>query len=129
MFDDTTCEVAILHDTLEDTDATYEDLEHLFGISVANDVLSLTNVCKSFGSRQQRKDADNLRLAIASSRAQTVKLADILDNVPSMLLHNPSFGRKYLQEKIETVKILTKANPILLVSVKSYLDSLKQQYK
>lgn len=121
-------DVAYLHDTLEDTDTTLSELESHFGNQVAQDVLSLTNVEKSFGNRKARKHADNERLSIASPVAQTVKLADIMDNVPSMLLYKSDFGRRYLKEKLKTVEILKDANPKLLELVRNYLKQLKKEF-
>ncbi len=119
-------EVAMLHDTLEDTDTHYDLLAANFGYEVADDVVSLTNVSKEAGNRKHRKDLDNLRLAKASYIAQTVKLADILDNVPSMILHKPEFGMRYLDEKLETLRILNAANQDLFKIVRDYLSNLKR---
>lgn len=120
--------VGYLHDTIEDTETTKEELSKIFGGSIADDVWFLTNVDKSAGNRKHRKKLDNERLAYASSVAQTVKLADIMDNVPSMLIHKPEFGKRYLREKLDTVKVLTKANPELLNLTRNYLNGLNVQY-
>jgi len=128
LYDPDAIEVAYLHDTLEDTEASYDDLVRLFDKATAEDVLSLTSVGKSAGNRRQRKKFDNAILSLASPRAQTVKLADILDNVPSMMVHDPKFGIKYLSEKLATIDVLTRANPNLLSLSRDYLRKLKAQY-
>jgi len=121
-------ETAYLHDTIEDTDTTFNELVDLFGYDVADSVVFLTNVDKSAGNRAKRKALDNDRLANSNHIAQTVKLADILDNVPSMLLHKPEFGKRHLREKLDTLKILDRANPVLLELTRDYLSELKSKY-
>ena len=124
-----TVRVAYLHDIIEDTDVTYDDLVEKFGSAVAGSVRDLTNVPKKFGNRADRKRADNDRLAIAPGFVQSVKLADILDNVPSMLGNDPDFGLKYLKEKLATVEVLTAANPELRELTARYLERLYKKWK
>jgi (p)ppGpp synthase/HD superfamily hydrolase len=121
--------IAYLHDTLEDTDVEFEDLAKEFGLYIANGVQALTNEEKSFGTRAQRKAADNARLSFINGQLQSIKLADILDNVPSMLASDPEFGKKYLLEKIETVSLLDKAHPVLLSCTIDFLNNLKKVHR
>lgn len=106
---------ALLHDTVEDTAVTIEDVRAVFGAEVASLVEMLTDVSKlSDGNRKLRKAMDREHLATASAAAQTVKLADLLDNSESILKHDPKFGRVFLQEKAELLKVLTKGDLCLL---------------
>jgi len=91
---------AILHDVLEDTNAKYEDLINRgFGWSIANMVLELTDVSKpSDGNRSIRKAIDRMHLAKASKRSKTVKLADMIDNSCSIVVHDPNFAVVYMRE-------------------------------
>lgn len=115
-----------LHDALEDTDTTLDIIEKEFGPSVAYTVKNLTSVGKNFGTRAERKVADNIILSKANYAVQTIKCADILDNVSSMLACDPEFGKKYLLEKIETVSMFKKADPALLDITINFLNNLKK---
>jgi (p)ppGpp synthase/HD superfamily hydrolase len=91
-----------LHDTLEDTDATYEELVKEFGVESAEIVLEVTNVSRpEHGKRPMRKRLDRQYIAGASWKGQMVKCADIMDNVPSMVEHNVKFAQIYVAEKRE----------------------------
>jgi len=90
---------AWLHDTVEDTPATLEDIEEQFGPAVAELVEELTDVSKpSDGNRATRKAIDRDHTAQASQRAKTVKLADLIDNCKDITKHDARFARVYLVE-------------------------------
>lgn len=93
---------AWLHDTLEDTDATYNELVKEFGVESADIVLEVTNVSrKEHGSRPMRKRLDRQYLTGASWRGQMVKCGDTIDNIPSIVEHNVKFAQVYVPEKRE----------------------------
>lgn len=88
-----------LHDVVEDTPATIEDIASTFGPEVAELVNALTDISRpSDGNRKQRKAADRRHLARAPSLAKTVKLADLIDNCADICRHDPRFGRVFLDE-------------------------------
>jgi hypothetical protein len=98
---------AWLHDTVEDTQATLEDIETAFGMPVAELVEELTDVSKpGDGNRVQRKQIDRRHLAQASKRAKTVKLADLIDNCKDITRHDPRFAQVYLSEMNELLDVL-----------------------
>ena len=98
---------AWLHDTVEDTPATLEDIEEYFGASVAELVEELTDVSKpSDGNRAQRKSIDRQHSAQASARSKTVKLADLIDNCKDITRHDERFARVYLVEMGALLKVL-----------------------
>lgn len=73
--------VALLHDTIEDTDATYEEILERFGKKIADLVMELTETPER---RKGRKKVDYLKDEMRnymSSDALTIKLADRLHNV------------------------------------------------
>jgi (p)ppGpp synthase/HD superfamily hydrolase len=104
---------ALLHDVLEDTDATYDELGHAVGPIVAKYVLLLTDCGKEVGNRKTRKEVDRARLAAAPGQVQTIKLADLIDNTESIVEHDPDFAKVYLVEKRALVNALTDAHPIM----------------
>jgi hypothetical protein len=98
---------AWLHDIVEDTPATYEDLEREFGARVAHLVLEVTDVSRPLdGSRAVRKALDREHLAQASPPAQTIKLADLIDNCPDVCRHDESFARVFLAEADALLHVL-----------------------
>ncbi|MEJ2515573.1 MAG: HD domain-containing protein [Gammaproteobacteria bacterium] len=111
---------AWLHDTLEDTPATYEDVEEAFGPSVASLVAELTDVSRpSDGNRTVRKAIDRAHLARASARAKTVKLADIMDNTRDIVDNDPAFGRVFVTEAALLLEVLEGGDPRLLAETRN----------
>jgi hypothetical protein len=105
--DAATIAAAWLHDTIEDTPATFEDLEREFGADVMQLVNELTDVSKpGDGSRAARKAIDRRHTALASPRAKTIKLADIIDNGEDICRHDPRFARVYLGEAAALLEVL-----------------------
>lgn len=86
--DVTTIVTAILHDTVEDTDATLEDLEENFGKSVADLVNGVSKLTRIESQTLEGKQAENFRkLLLAMSediRVLLVKLSDRLHNMRTM---------------------------------------------
>jgi len=102
---------AYLHDVVEDTPVTIDQIESLFGTAVASLVKELTNESTpADGTRTHRKALDVIRLAGISVVAQTIKLADICDNLRSIHLHEPRFAAIYLKEKADQVAVLTRGD-------------------
>ena len=106
---------AWLHDTVEDTPATLDDIAENFGAAVAELVESLTDVSMpSDGNRAIRKSIDLDHSALASARAKTVKLADLIDNCKDIAAHDERFARVYLVEMGALLKVLNDGDQILL---------------
>ena len=94
--DDQTIATAILHDTIEDTIATPEEIEKLFGKDVARLVDGVTKLSKIEAQSENERAAENLRkflLALSGDiRVLLVKLADRLHNMRT-LHHIPNRGQ------------------------------------
>jgi len=98
---------AWLHDTIEDTPATFGDLEREFGPAVRDLVAQLTDVSKpGDGNRAVRKAIDRDHTARACPRAKTVKLADLIDNCGDICRHDARFARVYLGEAASLLEVL-----------------------
>jgi (p)ppGpp synthase/HD superfamily hydrolase len=98
--DPETVAAAWLHDVVEDTEYTLRDIRVTFGDTVAMLVSCVTNVTThDDGNREARKAKERAHLRKADPRAKTIKLADIIDNVPSIVQFDPGFARTYVREK------------------------------
>jgi (p)ppGpp synthase/HD superfamily hydrolase len=105
-------QAALLHDVLEDTPTTYEDLRGHFP-NAAPIVLLLTDCGKEVGNRASRKAVDRARIAAAPSVVQDIKLADLIDNTVSIARHDPEFALVYMAEKRALLDALNDCNPLL----------------
>ena len=104
--DEPTIVTGLLHDTLEDTDATYEELQRLFGEEVAQLVDGVTKLSKLELTADQNKQAENFRkllVATASDiRVLIVKLADRLHNMRTLhYIQDPKRKQRIAQETLE----------------------------
>jgi len=95
---------AWLHDTLEDTDATFAELWGRFGGRVAALVAQLTDVFTPLAyphmNRAARKAAEAQRLQHLSEDARLIKLADITDNAADIEKNgDDAFASLWLEEK------------------------------
>lgn len=98
---------AWLHDTVEDTASTLLDIENHFGTRVAQLVDMLTDSAQPQAkNRTARKLAHFRHTAEASPEAQTIKLADIIDNTRAIVQFDPNFARVYLVEKQIQIQLL-----------------------
>lgn len=98
---------AWLHDTVEDTPTTLGDIDAFFGADVAALVEMLTDSHPAEAkNRAARKVAHFQHTAKASADAQTIKLADIIDNTRSIIHYDARFARVYLVEKRVQIALL-----------------------
>ena len=94
---------AVLHDTIEDTGTSYDDLETAFGTDVANLVAEVSDDKRL--PKQVRKQRQIERAAHASSRAKLVKLADKIANLRDIADRPPAtWTRKRKQEYFDWSK-------------------------
>jgi len=132
--DDIMVYAAVLHDVLEDTDTTKEELfNHLRqiigpekAIEVVKLVQELTDVFTKDDypdiNRKGRKEMEAMRLGSISSKAQTIKYADLLDNGQDIMKNDPKFGKVYLREKAEILKHMNRGNQELYKKCLSSLE-------
>jgi (p)ppGpp synthase/HD superfamily hydrolase len=113
---------AWLHDVVEDTGVTLDQVHLLFGADVAKLVFWLTDVSKpEDGNRAARKAIDRAHIAAAPAAAQTVKLADLISNTKSIVAHDPEFAKVYLEEKRLLLEVMTKGHPALMAEARKHI--------
>jgi GTP diphosphokinase / guanosine-3',5'-bis(diphosphate) 3'-diphosphatase len=103
--DDATIAAALLHDTIEDTEATRAEIDSLFGHDIGRLVEGLTKLKKLDLVTKEAKQAENLRkllLAIADDvRVLLIKLADRLHNMRTLEYMPPETRRRAAEETLE----------------------------
>lgn len=104
--DDETIATAILHDTIEDTVATPDEILKLFGPAVARMVDGVTKLSKIEAQTENERAAENLRkflLAMSDDiRVLLVKLADRLHNMRTLhFIPNPDKRRRIARETMD----------------------------
>ncbi|UYN96972.1 MAG: bifunctional (p)ppGpp synthetase/guanosine-3',5'-bis(diphosphate) 3'-pyrophosphohydrolase [Enhydrobacter sp.] len=117
----------LLHDTLEDTDATREELSGLFGEDIARLVDGVTKLSRLEVQSESTKEAENLRklvLAMSSDiRVLLVKLADRLHNMRTLHhIKDPARRRRIARETMDLYAPL--ASRIGMEKVKRELEEL-----
>jgi hypothetical protein len=113
---------AWLHDIVEDTPITLDDVAREFGGAVARLVDELTDVSRpGDGNRDARKAIDRAHLAAASPRAKTIKLADLTDNARDICRHDAGFGRVYLGKMEALLAVLGEGDPALMAKARETL--------
>lgn len=122
---------ALLHDTVEDTPTTLQDVEQNFGTLVCRMVEDLTDVYtkEAFPNirRKERKMLECYRLWKVNSNSKSIKLADLIDNTKSILEYDKNFSKIYIAEKRELLQVLEGGHPSLMETArKSLLDAEKK---
>ena len=122
--DTTTLVAALLHDTVEDTDYTLEDLERDFGPEVARLVDGVTKLDKvALGSAAEAETVRKMIIAMSQDpRVLVIKVADRLHNMRTMRFLPPEKQAKKARETLEVIAPL--AHRLGMASVKWELEDL-----
>lgn len=133
---------ALLHDVLEDTPVTQKQMSDFLNSVMdkesAAKTLSLVEeltdiyIKKNFPgmNRKARRTKEAERLASASSEAQTIKYADIIDNISDMAQHDPDFALVYGREVKQLLNNMSEGNfQLREKAIKTVDDSLKQYFQ
>src|ERR1700689_4433629 len=103
--DDATIAAALLHDTIEDTDATWAEIDRVFGHEIGALVEGLTKLKRLELVSREAKQAENLRkllLGIADDvRVLLIKLADRLHNMRTLEFVPPTARRRIAEETLD----------------------------
>jgi guanosine-3',5'-bis(diphosphate) 3'-pyrophosphohydrolase len=107
---------ALLHDTIEDTETTYDELRGQFGARIADIVAEVTDT--KFLGKRTRKQLQSVKAGHASAAAQQVKIADKICNLRDILANPPvewtlAKKQEYFDEAKSVVNEVRDANPTL----------------
>lgn len=116
---------ALLHDTVEDTQTTFEELEATFSREVADVVREVTD--DKTLQKHERKQAQIDHAASISPRAKLVKLADKIANCRDVASHPPhdwdlNRRREYFEWASKVVEALGEVHPILQVKFRDVVE-------
>ena len=121
---------ALLHDCIEDTDSTYEDIAKLFGVTVADIVEGVTKLTRVKYSTMEEEQMENLRkMLFAMSRdirVILIKIADRLHNMRTMEYQTPAKQKKKAFETMEIYAPI--AHRLGLAKMKWELEDLSLKY-
>ena len=121
---------ALLHDCIEDTDASHEDIERLFGTTVAELVEGVTKLTRANFSSTEQAQMENLRkmfMAMSKDiRVVLIKIADRLHNMRTMQYQSPA---KQIIKCRETMDIYAPlAHRLGMQKIKWELEDLSLRY-
>ena len=121
---------ALLHDCIEDTDSTYEDIAKRFGVTVADIVDGVTKLTRVKYSTMEEEQMENLRkMLFAMSRdirVILIKIADRLHNMRTMEYQTPAKQKKKAFETMEIYAPI--AHRLGLAKMKWELEDLSLKY-
>lgn len=122
---------AVLHDTVEDCqDVTLEVIHERFGEVVAGYVFYTTEKSrKEDGPMEFRKAIDREHYAKGSQVSQTIKVLDMIDNIPGICYNNPRHGEVYIKEKLALLDYLTKAEISAKVKAINLINRYREESK
>jgi GTP pyrophosphokinase len=125
-----TVATGLLHDTLEDTLTTFQELETIFGVEIANLVDGVTKISKIHFKTKEESQAENFRkmlLAMANDiRVILVKLADRLHNMRTLQYQPEVKQRSIARETLDIYAPM--ANRLGISWIKSELEDLSFRY-
>jgi (p)ppGpp synthase/HD superfamily hydrolase len=131
-----TIQAAFLHDVLEDVTPKNPSFDlaaiaEKFGPITANIVLQLTDVFtrEAFPkfNREKRKELEAVRLSMVGMHAQTVKVADLIDNTADILAHDEGFARVYIKEKKVILNLISEGPHAQYPPLKTLLEIARKQ--
>lgn len=121
---------AFLHDVLEDTDTSAQEMEEKFGKDVLNLVQGVTKLSKyQFKSKEERQAENFRRMLIAMAqdiRVVVLKLADRLHNMRTLSFMSVNKQKKIAQETLDIFAPL--ANRLGMGKIKAELEDLSLRY-
>ena len=121
---------ALLHDTIEDSDATKEEIEKLFGTEVALLVDGVTKINKlNFSSDSEASAANQRKILVGLSEDPRVIIIKLADRLHNMRTINVLSVEKQKKKAKETLEILTPvAHRLGIYKIKSELEDLSLRY-
>ena len=121
---------ALLHDCIEDTDASHEDIERIFGQTVAELVEGVTKLTRANFSSTEQAQMENLRkmfMAMSKDiRVVLIKIADRLHNMRTMQYQTPAKQIKKCQETMDIYAPL--AHRLGMQKIKWELEDISLRY-
>lgn len=125
---------SLLHDVMEDARITKHRLRQCYGERVAGMVEEVSHVTTpGERKRSERMVIERAHIAKARPESKTIKLCDVLENGPSIIVHDPGFAQVYMGEVRKLLEVLKDGDPRVYTEaqqfVAEYWDGSRKQVK
>lgn len=118
---------AWLHDIVEDTDTTIDDIRSAFNDNIAQlvwEVSKITDNCSC--SRDFRVMMNCVHYGNGSRWAKAIKIADAIHNLPLMIRDNPTFAARYVTEKKILLEFIKDGHPLLASILEEIISNFEK---
>lgn len=119
--------IALLHDVLEDTNATYEQINRKFGRMVADTVEELTSIGDDMVAAGGKRLYLANKMIDMSSYALVIKLCDRLDNISDLASMGEEFKVRYTKETLYILDEIDKERDVITITHHRLIHAIRER--
>ena len=117
--------IALLHDVLEDTTATYKQIKRKFGEMVADTVLEVTSDGDDMALAGGKRLYLASKMVYMSSYALVIKLCDRLDNVSDLDKMGEDFQIRYIKETLYILDTIDAEREVITITHHRLINEIR----